>query len=237
MTTPTQTAEPLRVMSALIIRGIADDVILPEFRKDGGEVTVIWDPTVGLMKRIAAGETADVIFAIDWALDELAAAGRIDVKTRRPVAQAAVGVAVAPGAPRPDISTPERLKAALLATPSLVYSRSGASGIYFEKLIDRLGIGEAIRAKATVVQAGLTAEKLVSGEVALAIQQVSELLAVPGAQLVGSIPAELDATTDFSAAVFADARDPEAARRFIEVLLSPVAREAYIRNGLKPFFD
>jgi len=234
---PSSAAEPLRVMSALIIRGIADSVIAPEFRKGGGDLAFTWDPTVGLMKRIEAGETADVIFAIDWALDELASKGRIDVPSRRPVAQAAVGVAVLQGAPSPDISTPEALKATLLATPSLVYSRSGASGIYFEKLIDRLGIGEAIRAKATVIQAGLTAEKLVTGEVVLAIQQVSELLAVPGVALVGAMPAELDATTDFSAAVFTDARDAAAARRFIDVLLSPAARQSYVRTGLKPFFD
>lgn len=229
-------AQPVSVMSALVIRAIVDDTILPAFRAGGGDARLIWDPTVALMKRIEAGERADAIIAIDYALDDLAAKGLIDPSTRRPVAQASVGVAVRAGAPKPDISTTEKLRQTLLDTPSLVYSRAGASGIYFEKLIDRLGIGEAIRAKATVIPAGLTGEKAASGEVAMAIQQVSELLAVPGVDLVGPFPAEVQATTDFSAALFTGSAHPEAARRFVDVLLTPPARKAYERVGLKPLF-
>lgn len=228
---------PVAVMSALVIRGIVDDTILPEFEKGGSTARLIWDPTVALLKRIEAGERADAIVAIDYALDALADRGMLDIGTRRPVAQATVGVAVAAGAPRPDISSAAALRQTLLDTPSLVWSRAGASGIYFEKLIDRLGIGAAVRAKATVVPAGLTGEKVRSGEVALAIQQVSELLAVPGIDLVGPLPAEVQATTDFSAAVFSGADQPGAAARFIDVLLTPRAREAYERIGLKPLFD
>jgi molybdate transport system substrate-binding protein len=231
------TPRPVTVMSALVIRAMVDDTILPEFRKLGSAATLVWDPTVALMKRIEAGERADAIIAIDWALDELASKGMLDTATRRPVAQASVGVAVLAGMPKPDISSAERLRQTLLDTPSLVYSRAGASGIYFEKLIDRLGIGDAIRAKATVIPVGLTGEKVANGEVALAIQQVSELRAVPGIDLVGPLPAEVQATTDFSAAVFSDAIDPAGAARFIEVLLTPKAREAYIRIGLVPAFD
>ena len=92
------------------------------------------------MQRIAAGETADAILAIDWALDELAARQAIDTATRRPIAQVTVGVAVRAGAPKPDISSVEALKQTLLAVRAVAYSKAGASGIYFEKLIDRLGI-------------------------------------------------------------------------------------------------
>jgi molybdate transport system substrate-binding protein len=225
------------MMSALVIRAMVDEMVLPAFRRDGSEAELIWDPTVALMKRIEGGEHADGIVAIDWALDELAAKGMIDVASRKPVAQASVGVAVMAGAPKPDISSAERLRQTLLDTPSLVYSRAGASGIYFEKLIDRLGIGEKIRAKAVVIPAGLTGEKVANGEVALAIQQVSELLAVKGVDLVGPLPAEVQATTDFSAAVFADALDPDGAKRFIDVLLTPEARQVYLQIGLKPLFD
>ncbi|HEY4201956.1 MAG TPA: substrate-binding domain-containing protein [Devosiaceae bacterium] len=231
------TTRPVTVMSALVIRAMVDDFILPEFRKTGSDATLVWDPTVALMQRIAAGERADAIVAIDWALDELAAKGMIDTATRKPVAQAAVGVAVMAGAPKPDISTAERLRQTLLDVPSLVYSRAGASGIYFEKLIDQLGIGDKIRAKAVVIPVGLTGEKVVNGEVELAIQQVSELRAVKGVDLVGPFPPELQATTDFSAAVFSDAGDPEGAARFIEVLLTPKARETYLSIGLQPLFD
>ncbi len=228
--------QPVTIMSALAILAMVNDTVLPAFERDGATVQLIWDPTVALMQRIAAGEVADGIVAIDWALDELAGKGMIDTASRRPIAQAVVGLAVKAGAPRPDITTAEALKNTLLATPSLVFSQAGASGIYFEKLIDRLGIGEAIRAKALVIPRGLTGERLASGEVELAIQQLSELMVVPGIQIVGPFPDELQATTDFSAAVFTGAKNPHAAARFIDALLTDDARAAYTRTGLVPQF-
>lgn len=228
--------KPVAVMSALILRAIVDETIMPEFEKTGGRAEMIWDPTVGLMRRIAEGQKADAIVAIDWAIDELAAKGQLDLASRRPLARASVGVGVLAGAPRPDISTPDAFRKTLLDTPTLVYSRTGASGIFFDKMIDDFGIGDAIRSKALVVNAGLTGEKLVSGEVVLAIQQVSELLAVPGVDLVGPLPAELQATTDFSVAVFTDTLASEAASRFLEQLFTPAARNAYEQAGLEPRF-
>ena len=228
--------QPVTIMSALAILAMVNDTVLPAFAADGSTVELIWDPTVALMQRIADGETADGIVAIDWALDELAAKGLIDTASRRPITQAVVGLAVRAGAPRPDISTAEALKNTLLATPSLVISKAGASGIYFEKLIDRLGIGEAIRAKALVIPRGLTGERLANGEVELAIQQLSELMVVPGIDIVGPFPDELQATTDFSAAVFTGAKDPAGAARFIEALRTDEARAAYLRTGLMPRF-
>ena len=227
---------PVSVMSALILRAVVDETILPEFERIGGKARMIWDPTVGLMRRIAEGEKADAIVAIDWAIDELMQQGRLDPASRRPLAQASVGVAVLAGAEKPDISTPAALRQTLLDTPTLVYSRTGASGIFFEKMIEDFGIGEEIRAKALVVNAGLTAGKLVSGDVVLAVQQVSELLAVPGVDLVGPLPGELGATTDFSVAVFADAAVPDGAGRFLDELFTPLARKAYEAAGLEPRF-
>jgi molybdate transport system substrate-binding protein len=228
--------QPVTIMSALAIMAMVNDTVLPAFGRDGSTVELIWDPTVALMKRIADGETADGIVAIDWALDELAGKGMIDTASRRPIAQAVVGLAVKAGAPRPDISTAEKLKNTLLATPSLVFSQAGASGIYFEKLIDRLGIGDAIRAKALVIPRGLTGERLASGEVELAIQQLSELMVVPGIDVVGPFPPELQATTEFSAAIFTEAKYPRGAARFIEALMTDDARAAYTRTGLVPQF-
>jgi molybdate transport system substrate-binding protein len=231
-------AQTVKIMSALVIRAMVDEVIVPAFRQRGYEPEFVWNPTVALMQRINdTGERADCIVAIDWALDELAQKGLIDPATRKPIAQASVGLAVRRGVPKPDISSGEKLKQVLLATPSLCYSRAGASGIYFEKLIDKLGIGDNIRAKATVIPVGLTGEKALSGEVDLAIQQVSELMAVPGIDFVGAFPDELQATTDFSAAAFSESAHRDGALAFIDILLTPAARDAYIRTGLKPLFS
>jgi len=231
-------SQTVKIMSALVIRAMVDEVIVPRYRARGYEPDFVWNPTVALMKSINEdGARADAIVAINWALDELAQKGLIDPSTLRPVAQASVGLAVRRGVPRPDISTGDKLRQVLLDTPSLCYSRAGASGIYFEKLIDRLGIGDAIRAKATVIPVGLTGEKAASGEVDLAIQQVSELMAVKGIDFVGPFPDELQATTDFSAAVFADSAHRAGAAAFIDILLTPEARQAYIRTGLEPLFS
>ncbi len=229
-------ARPVRIMSALAVIATVNDKVLPAFEREGWSAELIWDPTTALMKRIEAGETADAIVAIDWALDELAQRGAIDTTTRRPIAQVSVGVAVRAGAPRPDISSVAALKQTLLEVPSLVYSQAGASGIYFEKLIDRLDIGDAVRAKALVIPRGLTGERLAAGEVELAIQQVSELMVVEGIDLVGPLPAEANATTSFSAAVFADTASRIGASQFIAALTGAEARADYIRTGLVPLF-
>jgi molybdate transport system substrate-binding protein len=227
---------PTRIMSALILRAMVDETILPEFDVGEQRAEMIWAPTMGLMQRVRDGERADAILAIDWAIDELVASGLVDPATRRPLVQAAFGIAVMAGAPKPDISSTERLRQTLLDAPTLVYSRTGASGIYFEKLIDQLGIGERIREKAIVIHAGLTAEKVVSGEATLAVQQISELLAVPGAELVGPFPRDVQETTDFSTALFTDAKDVAGARRFIDLLYTSRAQQTYRTIGLRPFF-
>jgi molybdate transport system substrate-binding protein len=231
------TAFPVQVMSALIIRALVDDLVLPACQAEDLAVEMLWDPTVKLMERIWAGETADGIMAIDWAIDELEAAGRIAPGSRKPLAQAAFGIAIAGGAPKPDISTTEHLRGTLLAVPSLVYSRTGASGIFFERLIDTLGIGEQVRAKAIVIPAGLTGERVANGDAVLAVQQVSELLAVPGVDLVGPFPPEVQETTDFSTAIFADTSDPSRTRAVLDLLYTPRMRDAYIASGLIPFFE
>lgn len=233
----TERANQTRIMSALILRGMVDEMILPKFNGPDQQAEMVWAPTVGLMKLIREGERADGILAIDWALDELAEAGLIDSASRRPLAQSAFGLAVMAGGAKPDISSAERLRHALLDVPTLVYSRTGASGIYFEKLIEKLGIAERIRAKSIVMESGLTAEKVVNGEAVLAVQQISELLAVPGTELVGPFPSDLQETTDFGTALFSDAVDPGGARRFFDLLYTPESRQKYIDIGLRPFFS
>jgi molybdate transport system substrate-binding protein len=194
---------------------------------------MIWDPTAALMKRIESGEAADGIFAIDGPMDQLAARGIIDVQSRRPIVQAEFGLAVRRGL---DVEQPQNaaeLVALLRTVPSIVYSRAGASGIYFEKLIDRLGIGDEVRAKSLVIPAGLTGEKVRDGSAELAIQQMSELKAVDGIDILGPLPDDCQQVTDFSAAVFAGAANPNGARAFIEVLSSPQAARSFKARGLK----
>ncbi|MEO1200213.1 MAG: substrate-binding domain-containing protein [Pseudomonadota bacterium] len=217
-------------MAALVVIDAVKRDLLPPLGDSAPEI--VWDPTAALMQRLEAGETADGLLAIDSYMDKMIEEGRLIADTYVPVVQAEFGIAVQSGMTVTPPHSADELIALLREVPSIVMSRAGASGIYFEKLIDRLGIGDEVRAKTLVIPAGLTGEKLVAGEATLAFQQVSELKAVPGIEIVGPLPDDCQQVTDFSAAVFSDARDPEGAQRFIDLIRSPQAAKSYTARGL-----
>ena len=132
-------------------------------------------------------------------LDEVAREGRVAAESCVDLARSWVGIAVKAGAAHPDIATEAALRAALLGARSVAYSRLGASGILFAQLIERLGIASDINAKAVIIPQGFTAERLVTGEADLAVQQISELKQVAGIEVVGPIPYELQTPAVFSA--------------------------------------
>jgi molybdate transport system substrate-binding protein len=225
---------PTRFMCALVILKAVEDDILPGL--DGEAPEIVWDPTAALMQRIEAGEKADGIFAIDGSMQKLAEAEIIDPASLVPIVQAEFGVAVSLDMPVPKLADADDLITLLLSVPTICYSRAGASGIYFESLIDRLGIGNEVRSKSLVIPAGLTAEQVKKGRAVLAIQQMSELRAVEGVRIVGPLPPDCQQVTDFSAAVFREATDPAGAHAFIATLTSADARKSYIERGLKVRF-
>ena len=224
----------MRFMSALVILKAVEDDLLPGLT--GPKPEMIWDPTAALMARIEKGERADGIFAIDGSMRKLIEAGLLDPASVVPVVQAEFGIAVGLDMPVPRLENADDLIVLLLSVPTLCYSRSGASGIYFETLIDRLGIGDAVRAKSLVIPAGLTAEQVRRGRAVLAVQQMSELRAVDGVRIAGPLPPDCQQKTDFSAGLFVDAAEPEEARRFIATLTSPEARAVYLDRGLNVRF-
>jgi molybdate transport system substrate-binding protein len=184
------------------------------------------------MKTIAGGGRADALVIMTESMDELAAQGLIDPASRFEVVQSRVGIAVPKGAPHPDISTVEAFKQTLLAARSVAYSQAGASGIHFRNVLDQLGIADAIKAKATVIPAGFTAEKLVTGEADIAVQQISELMTVPGVEIVGRFPEEVQKASRLAGAIFTGTQSRAAAQKFLDALRSARAIEAYRSTGL-----
>lgn len=225
---------PLKVMSTLAVEVAFNRLLLPSWREEGHEADVLWNPTSVLKERICGGERADVLVMIDDAMHELARDGIVIADSITPIAQASFGLAVVAGAPRPDISTPEAFARALVEARSIVYSRTGASGLYFAELIQKLGIADRVNERAVVVPSGFTAKYLLAGECDLAVQQISELMSVDGVEVLGPFPERYQVTTDFSVAIFKDAEDRELAARFVTHLSSPQAAEAYEKGGLKP---
>jgi molybdate transport system substrate-binding protein len=224
----------LIVLSTLAVQGALPTLIERYQHATGAKVETHFAPTNALLARIAAGETADVAILTRAAVDDLAAKGVLVAGNVTDIALSLVGLAVRAGASKPEIGSVEALQAALLGCRSIAYSRIGASGVFFAELIERLGIAEEVNAKATVIPSGFTAELAARGEVELAVQQVSELMLVPGVDVVGPLPAAVQSATMFSASVFARSPRTELAGRFLGVLASPAAAAEFRAAGLEP---
>ena len=230
---PTGTT-PLRVMSTLAVMGVLQELLPAREQATGGRIIAAFGPTATLLGRIKAGETADLTILTAEAIDALIAAGTLRAGSRVDMAVSVVGVAVRAGAPRPEIGTPEAFRQALLAARTIAYSRAGASGIFFAGLIERLGIAAEVNAKATVIPQGFTAELAARGEVELAIQQVSELMTVPGVDIVGPLPEAINTRAVFSAGIFANSPAPEAAAALLRHLIEAGTPALLAAKGLLP---
>ena len=223
----------VRVMAGLAVEVAVNRWIKPVFESETGlRLDIDWRPTAAIMKSIEAGDRADVIIGIDNSMDILVERAIVKAATRVPLADSILGVGVKGGAKRPDISTTEAFKRAMVEARAVAYSKAGASGIYFANLIQRLGIADAVNARAVVIPMGFTAEKVASGEAELAIQQVSELMTVSGIDVVGPFPPELQTVTRFDAAIFTDAKNAPGAAAFMAALTSSAAAKAYGDGGL-----
>jgi molybdate transport system substrate-binding protein len=224
----------LVMMSGLATRKAFDDHLFAEFTaRTGVEVVPVYDPTVQLLRRLDAGEHFDVLIAATPSFDALIARGLVAAGPR-PLVRTGIGLAVARGAEHPAIATADELVRTLTEARSVAYSRTGQSGIYFVDLVRRLGLDDVVLPKATVLEKGFTATALESGDADLAVQQLSELLFVPGAEIVGPLPEELQKWTEFSAGTATvSARNADVAA-FVEFISSPDAAPAYRLTALEP---
>ena len=223
-----------KVFSTLGVKGVLDE-LLPRFqRAHTGALELTWDPTVLMLARVKTGERADLALLTSEGIDELIASGVLARGSRVDLARSHIGIAVAAGAAKPDISSVDAVRRALLAARSIAYSKTGASGIFFAGLIARLGIADAVNAKATITAGGFTAEVVAAGKAELAVQQVSELMVVPGVDIVGPLPQEIQENLMFSGGIFAGAADAAGASRLLAFLARTELAEVYRAKGLLP---
>ena len=211
--------------------------LVPEFgRATGIAVDVVYGSTALLLEKIGGGESGDLAILSAEAIDGLAAKDVLVSGGRVDLAKSSIGIAVRRGTVAPDIRTVDALKSTLLAAKSVAYSRTGISGLYMPELFDKLGIADQIAPKAVIPSSGSIGEALARGEAEIGIQQVSELLPVPGIKVVGPLPASVGLVTIFSACTFASATEPRAARMLVERLTANAARAVYTAKGLEPAF-
>lgn len=212
--------------------------LVPAFEARTGHKVEVQNDTAGaLARRIQGGESFDVLVLTPAGLKTLAAEGKVTAESVAPLAKVAIGVAVKAGAPQPALASVEDFKQAVLAARKVAYidpAAGGSSGIYLDGLFQRMGIAEAVRAKAVLVPGGLVADKLVSGEADLAIHQISEILPVQGAQLVGPLPEAIQNYTTYAGAVSARSSHPQAALAFLANLTGTEAAQTIRAKGMQP---
>ena len=220
--TPASAAD-LKLLTAGAFKPVALELV-PDFEKrTGHKVTIENDTAGGLAKRLAAGEYFDVIVMPPAGMAQFLG-NKVVQSSGKPLVRSGIGVAVKQGAPLPDISTVEAWKQSLLAARAVAYidpDSGGSSGIYLAKLFEKMSIAEQLKPKSVLVRGGLVAEKVVSGDATIGMQQISEILVVPGAVLVGPLPLEIQHYTLYSDGIATASREPAAATALLRALADP----------------
>jgi molybdate transport system substrate-binding protein len=209
--------------------------LVPQFEKDTGhKVTTAFTGTLDANKRLAAGETYDLLIMSAPSIDEHINGGKVVPGSRVDLAKSGVGVGVKAGAPKPDISTTDALKKTVLSAKSIGYS-TGPSGVYVIGLFQRMGIADEIKGKLRQTPTGVFVGSIIaSGEAEIGFQQVSELSHFAGVDYVGPLPADVQQFTTFSSGIMAGAMEAEAAKALVKFVTAPAAAAADKKRGMEP---
>ena len=230
---PASSAE-LKIFGSRVTKMIVEDVG-PQFeRATGHKLVVVTDVAAVMKRRIDAGEPFDLAVLVNFQTDEMIKKGKLEAETRSDIMKAGIGVAVRRGANVPDIGTVEAFKKTLLDAKSITYLKEGASTIYLDRLFARMGIAEALQAKTVKPMTESVSEAVAAGDVELGLIVIPNILSVPGAQLAGPIPEEIQSYIVFTAAVASTSPNQQAARALISFLKSPAAISAIKAKGMTP---
>ncbi|HLQ91392.1 MAG TPA: substrate-binding domain-containing protein [Xanthobacteraceae bacterium] len=214
------------------------EAVVPEFQRQTGHKVTTQRETVGaLQKRIEGGEAFDLAILTPAAVDDLAKKGKITAGSRVNLVQVGVGVVVKEGAPRPDVSTVDAFKRALVAAKSVAYidpQAGGSSGIYVAGLLEKLGIANEVKPKAVLIHGGAVAEHVAKGEAELGIHQISEILPVKGITLVGALPKEIQNYTIYAAGIAANSANVDVVKALIKAFGDAKAVAAMKQKGMEP---
>ena len=230
-------AAEIKLLTSVALTSALGELAPQYEHASGNKLTIGYSLIADLKKRILAGETADVIVLSPPAMEELQKQGKLAPGALVNVASTAVAVVVRAGAAKPDIGSVDAFKRTLLAAKSIAYAdpaKGGASGVYFAKVLDRLGIAEQMQPKTVLVPGPQAAEVVAKGEAELGISAASEVVPVAGAQLVGPLPGELASATYFAAGLGVGTKMPEEAKSLIRFLTGPAAATVFKAKGFEP---
>ena len=230
-------AAEVRVLASVALTSALDELTPTFERTSGNKVTTVYGLAADLRKRVLDGESADVVILTAAAMDDLQKQGKLVPGSLVNVGGTEVSVAVRAGAPKPDISSVDAFKNTLLSAKSIVYAdpaKGGASGVYFVRVIDRLGLTEQLKPKTILVPGAQAAEVVAKGEAELGIAQASEIVPVAGAELAGPLPGEFASTTIFAAGIGAGAKSLDGAKALIQFLTGQEAAPILEAKGFVP---
>jgi molybdate transport system substrate-binding protein len=231
----TASAAEITVISSNALKTTLEQ-LAPAFEKATEHKLIFtWGAAVPLKADIEKGATFDLAVLTTAAIDDLIGQGKLVAASRAALANSGAGIAVRRGAPKPDVSTVDAFKNALLNAKSVAYVEQGGTGIYLKALLQRLGIADALKDKLKLLPPeNPAANAVANGEAEIGMTQISEILPYAGAELVGPFPQEIQLTTSFAAAVATNARQPEAAEALIKFLTAPSAAPVFKAKGLGP---
>jgi molybdate transport system substrate-binding protein len=226
-------ASTLKLISSMATREVLNELAARYERDTQQKIATEAAGGVDVAKRVQNGEAVDIVVLASNAIDKLIADGKVLAGSRVDLVQSGVSIAVRAGAPKPDISSEDAVKRAVLAAKTVSYS-TGPSGVYLEKMFARWGILEDIRARIVVPPPGKPVGSLVAdGSVELGFQQLSELINLAGIEVVGPLPPAIQTITIFSGGVAANSQQADAARAVLKFMASPAAADAKKRHGME----
>jgi len=226
----TATANDVHLLTTGAFKGVALSLIPQYEAQSGNKVVVESDTAGGIIHKIETGAAFDLVVLTSQAVGKLVSESTTDL------AKVGVGVAVKSGAPRPNFATPEAFKQMLLKAKSIAYidpKAGGSSGIYLTGLIQRMGIDKKLKRKTVLVNGGLVADKVASGEAEIGLQQISELSAVKGVDMLGPLPKEIQNYTVYAAGIGVKAEEPVAAKALLDVFTGPSAAAVLKARGMQ----
>jgi molybdate transport system substrate-binding protein len=230
-------AAEIKVLASVALTAALNELAPQYERTTGNKLMLGYSLVADIRKRVLDGETADVIILSRPVMDELQKQDKLTPGSIADVAGIAVAVTTRAGAPKPDISTVDALKRSLLAAKSVVYAdpaKGGLSGVYFARVLDRLGIADQMKPKTVLVPGDQSADIVAKGEAEIGVAQTSEIIPVAGAQLVGPLPGDLNLVTVFSAGLGAGTKTADAAMSYVKFITGPAAASVLKARGMDP---
>jgi len=235
MTAVSARAAEIKVLASNGVKAALEELAPAFERQTGNKLSITFGLAAILKRQIEAGEAFDLAILTSAGIEDLAKQGKVDGGSRGSIARSGVGIGIKKGGARPDIGTPDALKRTLLSAQSISWAKEGASGVYFASVLERMGIAEQMKPKAVLAPSGAEVGKLVAGgKVQYGVILVNELMAAPGVEVLGPLPAELQNYTVFHAGVGAGSKNAAAAKALIQFLTTPSAGAVFKAKGQEP---